>query len=351
MKSTFRQSDVVLLLKDITGRVEPLPAGTREKQIQSGVHYCEMLPLEYQPSQKYLNAYYAALKNYAAITAKSIATVAEKIHSIKGNEIVIISLARAGIPVGILIKRYLEKKYCIHLYHYSISIIRGRGIDRNALNYILSRHNPESIQFVDGWIGKGAILRELRKELQAYPMLHPDLAVVSDPANLTDLCGTHEDFVIPSSCLNATITGLISRTFLRPDIIRESDYHGASYLEELFNYDLTNEYLDTIEREFDYCTQSEMLPRGISGMEVVKKISDIYRVRDINFIKPGIGETTRVLLRRVPWKVLLNARYQQDDELEHIKQLALEKRVEIETAPFDLGNYKVCGIIKDISEL
>ena len=46
MFSTYDPADVTLLLKDITGRVEPQPASVRERLIQSGVHYCEMLPLE-----------------------------------------------------------------------------------------------------------------------------------------------------------------------------------------------------------------------------------------------------------------------------------------------------------------
>ena len=158
MRSTFRQSDVVLLLKDISGLVEPLPAEVRERHIQNGIHYCEMLPLEYEPSVKYMVAYQSALKNYAKTTAAAIASLAEKIYSLKGDSLVIVSLARAGTPIGVLIKRYLEKKYCVQLTHYSISIIRGRGIDKNALDYILARHNAESVQFVDGWIGKGAIL-------------------------------------------------------------------------------------------------------------------------------------------------------------------------------------------------
>ena len=60
MRSSYREEDVVLLLKDITGLVEPLPAAQRERQIQSGRHYCEMLPLEYSPTAPYLAAYEAA---------------------------------------------------------------------------------------------------------------------------------------------------------------------------------------------------------------------------------------------------------------------------------------------------
>ena len=352
MRSTFYSTDVELLLKDITGLVEPLPAEVRERYIQSGVHYCEMLPLEYQPSVKYMDAYNNALRNYATLTASAIASLSEKIYKKKGKNLTIVSLARAGTPIGILIKRYLEAKYQItSIHHYSISIIRGRGIDKNALNYIMSQRSPSTVQFVDGWIGKGAILGELSKELQEYPQLDSELAVVSDPANLTDLCGTHEDFLIPSSCLNATVTGLISRTFHRKDIIGEDDFHGAAFFENLENDDLTNLYLKTIEREFDYATVAIPLKRGLSGVDVVKQIARAYSIEDINFIKPGIGEATRVLLRRVPWKVLINPHYENASELSHIKQLALEKGVDIELSKVDLGNYKVCGIIKNLADV
>ena len=331
MRSTFRQSDVVLLLKDISGLVEPLPAEVRERHIQNGIHYCEMLPLEYEPSVKYMVAYQSALKNYAKTTAAAIASLAEKIYSLKGDSLVIVSLARAGTPIGVLIKRYLEKKYCVQLTHYSISIIRGRGIDKNALDYILAR--------------------QLVKELRDYPQLSSDLAVVSDPANLTDLCGTHEDFLIPSSCLNATVTGLISRTFLRHDIIGKTDFHGAAFLGELTDSDLTEEYLTAIEREFDYSATNHVWAKGLSGVEVVKKIANTYAIDDINFIKPGIGETTRVLLRRIPWKVLVNPKHNGADELQHIIQLAHDKGVPVELSSVDLGNYKVCGIIKNLADM
>ncbi len=66
MKSSYSDDDVTLLLKDITGLVEPLPASVREVYIQSGTHYCEMLPLEYTPTEMYMNAYQQALVNYYA---------------------------------------------------------------------------------------------------------------------------------------------------------------------------------------------------------------------------------------------------------------------------------------------
>ena len=45
LRSSYSEEDVILLLKDITGLVEPQPAKVREKLIQSGKPYREMLPV------------------------------------------------------------------------------------------------------------------------------------------------------------------------------------------------------------------------------------------------------------------------------------------------------------------
>ena len=229
MRSSYKNEDVILLLKDITGLVEPQETSVREKLIQSGKHYSEMLPIEYVPTQKYMEVYKEALNKYSLQTAKALGRLSDKIIKTKGKNIVLVSLARAGIPTGILIKHFIKKKYDVDLLHYSISIIRGRGIDDNAMKYLLERHEADSLLFVDGWVGKGAILNELKKDLEAYPKVSADIAVIADPANVTELCGTHEDILIASSCLNSTVSGLISRTFLRKDIIGENDFHGALY--------------------------------------------------------------------------------------------------------------------------
>ena len=234
-----------------------------------------------------------------------------------------------------------------------ISIIRGRGIDCNAIDYILDKYDAPQVQFVDGWIGKGAILSQLKEALQNYPELDTELGVVSDPANLTELCGTHEDILIPSSCLNATVTGLLSRTFLRSDIIGPHDFHGAAYYDELAGEDLSGEFLEHIERYFDYESNGNESSRKscVNGLKIVHNIADSYSVDNINFIKPGIGEPTRVLLRRIPWKIIINQKYADAAELRHIYQLAAEKKIPCEISRVDLGSYKVCGIIKKISDI
>ena len=73
MKSSYREEDVKILLKDITGMVQPRPTEERERLIQSGRHYSEMLPVEYVPSPAYMEAYREALAAYAGATAEAVA--------------------------------------------------------------------------------------------------------------------------------------------------------------------------------------------------------------------------------------------------------------------------------------
>ncbi len=349
MKSSYLEEDVTLLLKDITGLVEPLATEEREKYIQQGKHYSEMLPLEYKPTDKYIYTYEHALKRFGQDTANAVERVSEKIYRKKGRNVIIVSLARAGTPIGVLIHRYLKNKYKIDIKHYSISIIRGKGIDKNALRYIIDRHGAENIQFVDGWVGKGAIFNELKEALSDFEGVSYELAVLADPANITDLCGTHEDIIIASSCLNSTVSGLISRTFLRNDIIGENDFHGAAYYGDLKSEDRTYEFINYIESLFNYNLAISIPVAKGRGMDDVEKIATEFGISDINHIKPGIGETTRVLLRRVPWKVLVSKEYMDSDDLSHIFQLASERKVEI--VPYDLVNYKCCGLIKRLSDI
>ena len=350
MESSYRKEDVCLLLKDITGLVKPLPTEEREKRIQAGRHYCEMLPLEYVPTIAYMQAYEEALKIFAEPVACAVGRLSDKIMEQKGTGTVLVSLARAGIPVGILVKHYIQKKYQKDLPHYAISIIRGKGMDANAMRYLLTRYAPEQLLFVDGWIGKGAILKELRGDIAAFAGVSADIAVLADPANVTDLCGTHEDILIPSSCLNCTVSGLISRTFLREDIIGKEDFHGAAYYKELKEQDLSYQFIRAIEDKFVLDNPPETAETGAegSGAEEAARIAGAFGVEDINFIKPGIGETTRVLLRRVPWKVLIGETCREDPALAHIRRLAEEKQVPIQYYP--LKHYKTCGIIRKLSD-
>lgn len=368
VKTSYKPEDVVVLLKDLSNNMKEMSTEEREKAIQSGVHYSEMLPEEKEPSSEYEALYEKALADNKYDIALGIARVAEMMWNKRelNQNPIIVSLARAGIPVGILIKRYIKHKYNADCPHYAISIIRDKGIDVNAMEYIYNRHIKgarncvENIFFVDGWTGKGAIKTQLEEAVSKmqieYPKWHhlsSNLYVLADPANITPYCGTHEDYLLPSACLNSTVSGLTSRTILNSHIdVGAGDFHGATYFRKFESIDKSNEFIDLVSAEFVNLDAVDStlnkLEGGWNGMSIVTDICNLMSVEDYKKVKPGIGETTRVLLRRVPWKVLINKDIPEDDaDIQHILVLCREKK--IPTMRWDLGNYKVCGIIKELS--
>ena len=346
MRTSLKDEDCKLLLKDITGKISPMNAAERAEKLRSGVHYCELLPEEYEPSAEYIRLYDAGLTAWGRQTALAVQSVAEQILRDKGRGVVIVSLARAGTPIGVLIKRCLKRAHGISAAHYSVSIIRGRGIDKTAMEYILARHSPEKIQFVDGWTGKGAITRQLAEALADYPSIDCLPAVLADPAGVCETYGTREDVFIPCSCLNSVVSGLFSRTVLRNDLISDGDFHGAVFFEELKPHDRTYEFIDVIEREMTslplYSPTKNSPPLG-EGLEETRHIAAEFGVPDLNLVKPSIGEATRVLLRRTPELILL--RDINSPLTKHLTELAREKGVPVREYP--LKCYQAVGIIKN----
>lgn len=358
---SYRPEDVTFLLKEISGLIQETSTRKREEMIQKGTHYSEMLPVEYQPSNEYLALFHHSLRSTARKVALAAGIVAEKIIAQKGKDIVLASLARAGTPIGILIRRYLYQIYQWNVPHYSISIIRGKGIDQNALQYMLMHHPGTYIQFIDGWTGKGAITTVLREEIASFNQIYrtqldADLAVLADPAHCVRMFGTREDFLIPSACLNATVSGLISRTVLRDDLIAAEDFHGAKYYRDWEKEDVSNLFVDSIAAHFsdisdesrsranEWNDQEEINSPTWKGLQDVLRIQQLYEIDDVNLIKPGVGETTRVLLRRVPWKILVDSK--ENPNLAHIFMLAKDRGVPVEE--FSDMSYSCCGIIRPL---
>lgn len=83
------------------------------------------------------------------------------------------------------------------------------------------------------------------------------------------------------------------------------------------------------------------------GLRETEEIADKFGISDINLVKPGIGETTRVLLRRIPRMVLV--RETGSPLTAHIEELAREKGVEVREYP--LKYYRACGIIRLLGDL
>jgi hypothetical protein len=357
---SYSPEDVRWLLTDISSAQLEAPSAEREASIQSGkASYAESLPQEYEPSPEYGALFQAALESSAARLAHAVGTLTEQVLRLRENAPVLVSLARAGTPVGILMKRWARQVHGLDLPHYAISIVRGLGVDQAALGYLASRHDPEQIMFVDGWTGKGAITRELAAAVELFwktdgAAFRPDLAVLADPGHCVRIFGTREDYLIPSACLNSTVSGLVSRTVFNKALIGPGDFHGAKYYSQLSRSDVSNDFLATVAAQFPavraevlaasaaFPTRVEALPDADwSGWSAVEDISRRFGINNVNLVKPGVGETTRVLLRRVPWKVLVHPDASED--IAHVLHLAEQRGVEVLEVP-DLA-YSCVGLI------
>ncbi|MFH8768496.1 phosphoribosyltransferase [Streptomyces sp. NPDC017958] len=343
--SSYAPEEVGWLLQDLSDVTLEAPTEEREEAIQSGgAHYAESLPVEYQPSDQYQELFHSALDASAARIAQAVGVVTETVIAERSPRPVLVSLARAGTPVGVLMRRWARFRHGLELPHYAVSIVRGRGIDANALRWLAAHHDPRDVVFVDGWTGKGAITRELAQAIEEFEDkegitgFDPEIAVLADPGSCVRTYGTREDFLIPSACLNSTVSGLISRTVLRADLVGPNDFHGAKFYRELAGADVSVAFLDAVSACFPEVADTvdaaakELMAEDRTpsweGWRAVERISEEYGIHDVNLVKPGVGETTRVLLRRVPWKILAKAGAGAD--LDHVRLLAEQRGVPVE---------------------
>lgn len=344
---SYAAQDVTWLLKDLSDVSLEADTAVRERAIQSGAaNYAESLPVEYSPTPEYQGLYGQALERAGERIATAVGVVTELALAARDGRPVLVSLARAGTPIGILMRRWARHVHGLDLPHFTMSIVRGVGMDQNALRYLATHFEPEQILFVDGWTGKGAIARELSAAVEKFAVetgirFRDDLAVLADPGHCVSMFGTREDYLIPSACLNSTVSGLVSRTVFNREHIGPGDFHGAKFYAELAGNDVSNGFLDAITARFDAVRAQVALQAAEhqrqaptvtwSGWEAVEKISTGYGINNINLVKPGVGETTRVLLRRVPWRVLVNPAAL--DDVAHVLLLAEQRGTPVEEVP------------------
>ncbi|GAA4366581.1 phosphoribosyltransferase domain-containing protein [Paeniglutamicibacter cryotolerans] len=358
---SYAASDVGWLLKDLGTLELEAPTARRERDIQSGAaHYCESLPVEYEPTPTYLGLFEQSLTRSAQRVAHAVGVISEIAMAKRDGVPVLVSLARAGTPVGVLMKRWIARNHGIDVPHYTMSVIRGKGLDHNALRYLAATYDPARILFVDGWTGKGAVTQTLVSSLAAFShdgpgSFNPELAVLADPGHCASIFGSRDDYLVPSACLNSTVSGLVSRTVLNEEWIGEHDFHGGKFYAGLRDADRSTRFIDAVAahfpevRETARATAREQLSEPpaltFSGLRAVEAIGTEYGIGNINLIKPGVGETTRVLLRRVPWKVLVNPNALR--ELGHVLLLAEQRGVEILEVP--RLPYSCVGLIRPLT--
>lgn len=339
---SYAPEEVTFLLTDLSGHDLELDLAQREAAVQAGRNYAEMLPVEHRPGPRYLELFDRTLVAGAARLAEHVGVVTEMVLASRGPGAVLVSLARAGTPVGILMRRWAQHAHGLDLPHYSVSIVRGVGIDGAALHHLAGRHDPADVVFVDGWTGKGAIVRELQDALDAHAAatgqrFGGDLAVVADPGACAPVFATREDLLLPSACLNSTVCGLVSRTVYSAELIAPGTFHGAKVYRELAADDRSAQFLDTVSDRFasagaavaarwpvEWAADRSVTFRGWAEVE---RIQAEFALPSVHLVKPGVGEATRVLLRRLPWKLLVHP--DRLGDLEHLLLLAQERGVPV----------------------
>jgi len=346
---SYDPADVTFLLKPV--RLAPTAVAEKERLIQSGArHYSEMISAEALPSAAYLAVYHRALARNKARLARDVRALAARLAE-RPDGVTLVSLARAGTPVGVLLSRALGGAP-----HYSVSIIRDRGIDEVALAYILERHAAASVVFVDGWTGKGVIARELAGAVAAFNArtgagLDAGLWAVADLCGAAAVAATTDDYLIPSAVLGATVSGLVSRSILNADVVGPGDFHGCLFYREFAPHDLSRAFVDEVAAEMaghappaaaDSAGRAADLRRASAAF--LAAVRERSGVRDPNHVKPGIGEATRVLLRRVPDRVFVRDPHSPD--VEHLLVLAREKNVPVETDA--VLPYAAAALIKEL---
>lgn len=356
---SYTKEDCQFLMQTVEADYQSIE--NKELLIQSGAkHYSEMINKEDAPTEQYVTLFETMMDAYKGRLAAETMKLASKITELRSGygdstdkPIVLLSLARAGTPIGVLLKRALDK-LGKESAHYSISIVRDRGIDSEAIKYVLERHEDASIVFVDGWTAKGVITRELHTAVTEFneengTSVPKELFVISDIGGTADVTATFDDYTIPSALMNSTVSGLMSRTILTDSILESGGFHGCVKYSHLEKYDRSNWFIDQIAELLDVNVMCDELNVSKESRQEMTKnfldeVMETYGVSDINRIKPGIAEATRVMLRRVPDLLMVNEKGHPD--VAHLERIALEKGIKVvELTEMPFG---ACSLIKDV---
>lgn len=353
---SYAPEDIRFLLRRT--QIELTPVDQKEYYLQSGQrHYSDMLSEEREPSREHLSIYRAALRQHRERLAGESLALAAAIAAQPqaAGPIGLVSLVRAGCPLGVLLRRAL-RLLGREVRHYGVSIIRDRGMDAAALSLVERECPPENIYFVDGWTGKGAISGELSRSLKGragYDARAPRLVVLADLCGTSWLAASCDDWLIPFGLLGAPVAGLVSRSLWADDGL-----HKCMLWESLRAVDQSRDFVDTVSacwtpamvtearrRPATFQTQRQAELRTLTE-NLLQRLMRDYHVDSRNRIKPGIAEATRALLRRVPDHVIVRRR--DDPDVRLLRSLAQQQGVTMEEAGDTILPYKAVTIIRNV---
>lgn len=346
---SYLQGDVHFLLRPV--EIEVTDVVEKERLIQTKrKHYSEMISQESAPTATHQALYEQAMVQNAVRMASDVQALALALEAeCRGATIALVSFVRAGVPLGVLLRRALIQRGR-DTHHYGISIVRDRGIDLIALEAVIARHGAENIVFVDGWTGKGAISGEIKRSLQGDARFAGDarLVVLADPCGRAWLAASADDWVIPSGILGATVSGLVSRSIWPTD----GNVHGCVVYPHLQAHDVSRDFIERIEaarsgvevERAQPWTAEQAWQLQASAHGAVDRLTTRFHVSNLNRVKPGIAEATRAVLRRVPERVLVCDRTDPDVQL--LMHLTQRAGIEVEEAGGELGPYRAVTIIR-----
>lgn len=326
LKSTYKKDDVIILLKDVSNVQNIL----NQKNNNLFTSYSDYIPEEKELDSEYIKIVEQSLMLNAKNMATYIAILTNEIYE-KYENIVLVSLLRAGTSLGVLMKNYSESILKKKVNHYSIALSRDKGIDFNALNYIRKNNPNRIIVFIDGWVGKGTTRQALINSCQIYnkkynERVSPILAVLCDLLGQSDFYATTKDILIPMSLLNAQACGLISRITQNEKVIKEKDYAGAIRFDYLKKQDKTYLIIDEIKKHFNRL-ETDLIKERVNISLNIKPIQEQFNIKNVNGVKAGINETIRILLKKDVSLVLIKESSNQN--LSAIKYICDKKNVEI----------------------
>lgn len=363
---SYLAHDVTVLLEVVKkDSIANVATEQKEALIQSGKrHYSEMLTLETAPTPEHLALYQTALADGKDRMALEIINLVATLTAIfkegitTDQPLILVSLVRAGLPIGVLLQRVLTASD-VPSRHFGMSILRGRGLDLVALKLILDHFPKSPIVFVDGWTGKGAIYDELAKSLAPFndpnhanfsQIFHQGASVIplltlADPAGVAWLSASSDDWLIPSGLLNSTVSGLISRSLSAAEPSRP---HRCMIYDNLKEDDVSLDFVDQIDAVRQTLTATTILPTFAKPRYVTKTIIDdlakTFDINNQNRIKPTIAEATRAILRRDPERVLLAFADHPDTAL--LRHFCAARSIAIEVMGERLLPYQAVTLIK-----
>lgn len=359
-------------------KLDLMPTDTDEKErlIQSGTkHYSEMISAEKPPSEQHLYLFEQAMLQGETRFAIEVQQIAQSIISQwqfpQDKPIVLVSFVRAGVPLGVLLNDALHDLGQASV-HFGVSIVRDKGIDYAALELLIAKYGVDSLVFVDGWTGKGAISQELHRSLgedprflavqQKYQRDMLPLVVLSDIGGCAWLAASGDDWLIPSGVLGSTISGLISRSICKGDNLSQSEinasnlneWHGCIEYSHLKELDQSQEFIariNTVRRnlavqEDAIWTIEQRKTQRNQTQQVISNLADEHNITNLNRIKPGIAEATRAILRRVPDLVLLQ--YPDDQDTSLLRHLTKVTNTPVLVVGDSIAPYRAVTLIKKV---